>query len=423
MPIDFNQPKNEKDVELNDEYYESISSLIYPVRGVKVMLDYELAELYGYETKTFNQQVRNNIEKFDETFRFQLTKEEWGEILRSKILTANLEDELIVENTLMSEKSASSLLKQKKSNFDLLSKKSTANSCPNIDDKKILKSKILTSSLDIKNEDEKGIMCKNYTSYLISGNNNLRSKFLTLNLAKRRTLPYAFTEEGIYMLMTVLKGELAIKQSILLIKTFKRMKDFIVSNSNLLTTNEVLDLHTIVRSHDNRISNLESSFNILTNSLNEQKSSNHYLIINGHRVEGDIAYQDIYGKAKHSVFIIDDYIDIKTLQLLKCCKSNVEITIFTDNKAQNNLNKEFIDDFVKDTHLKISIKTNGRIFHDRYIVIDYGYKAEELFHSGPSSKDVGNGVGTIVKIADIEAYYGLIDKLVENSKDIFIDNL
>ena len=401
MPIDFNQPKNEKDVELNDEYYESISSLIYPVRGVKVMLDYELAELYGYETKTFNQQVRNNIEKFDETFRFQLTKEEWGEILRSKILTANLEGELIAENTLMSEKSTLSLLMQKRSNFDLMSKKSTANSCPNIDDEKILKSKILTSSL-----------C-----------NPTDEKVIISSWGGRRKLPYAFTEEGIYMLMTVLKGELAIKQSILLIKTFKRMKDFIVSNSNLLTTNEVLDLHTIVRSHDNRISNLESSFNILTNSLNEQKSSNHYLIINGHRVEGDIAYQDIYGKAKHSVFIIDDYIDIKTLQLLKCCKSNVEITIFTDNKAQNNLNKEFIDDFVKDTHLKISIKTNGRIFHDRYIVIDYGYKAEELFHSGPSSKDVGNGVGTIVKIADIEAYYGLIDKLVENSKDIFIDNL
>ena len=396
MPIDFNQPKNEKDVELNDEYYESISSVIYPVRGVKVMLDYELAELYGYETKAFNQQVRNNKEKFDETFRFQLTKEEWEEILRSKILTANLEGELIAENFLMSEKSALSLLKQKRSNFDLMSKKSTANLSLLYEDKNRLRSKILTANLKILNNNENNLMCKNYTA----------------NVSMRRTLPYAFTEEGIYMLMTVLKGELATKQSILLIKTFKRMKDFIVSNSNLLTTNEVLDLHTIVRSHDNRISNLENNFSILTNSLNEQKSPNHYLIINGHRVEGDIAYQDIYSMAKHSIFII-----------LKCCKSNVEITIFTDNKAQNNLNKEFIDDFVKDTNLKISIKTNGRIFHDRYIVIDYGYKAEKLFHSGPSSKDVGNGVGTIVKISDIEAYYGLITELVENSKDIFIDNL
>ena len=139
-------------------------------------------------------------------------------------------------------------------------------------------------------------------------------------------------------------------------------------------------------------------------------------------MEGDIAYQEIYSKAKHSVFIIDDYIDIKTLQLLKCCKSNVEITIFTDNKAHNSLTKEFIDDFVSDTHLRVSIKSNGGIFHDRYIVIDFGYKAEQLFHSGPSSKDVGKRVGTINKIAEIEAYKTLIKKLISNEKDIFKDN-
>ena len=224
------------------------------------------------------------------------------------------------------------------------------------------------------------------------------------------------------MLMTVLKGELATKQSIMLIKTFKRMKDIIIGNTNLLTTNEVLDLHTIVRSHDNRINNLENEFSILTNSLNEQKATKHYLILNGHKVDGDIAYQEIYSSAKHSVFIIDDYIDIKTLQLLKCCKNNIEITIFTDNKAQNSLTKEFIDDFVSDTHLKVSIKSNGGIFHDRYIVIDFGYKAEQLFHSGPSSKDVGKGVGTINKIAEIEAYKILIKKLLSNEKDIFKDN-
>ena len=53
----------------------TIKSKIYYIRNQKVMLDFELAEIYGYETKTFNQQVKNNIEKFDEDFRFQLTKE------------------------------------------------------------------------------------------------------------------------------------------------------------------------------------------------------------------------------------------------------------------------------------------------------------------------------------------------------------
>ena len=53
------------------------------------MLDFELAEIYGYTTKAFNQQVKNNIEKFDEDFRFQLTDEDI-ENLRSKNLTAKL---------------------------------------------------------------------------------------------------------------------------------------------------------------------------------------------------------------------------------------------------------------------------------------------------------------------------------------------
>ena len=72
----------------NANYCEDFSKLIYNVRGVKVMLDADLAAIYGYETRSFNQQVKNNIEKFDDDFRFQLTKNEYHEILRSKNLTS-----------------------------------------------------------------------------------------------------------------------------------------------------------------------------------------------------------------------------------------------------------------------------------------------------------------------------------------------
>ena len=61
-----------------------LKSRIYTIRGVKVMLDADLAEIYGYDKKVFNQQVKNNIEKFDEDFRFQLTKSEMEELTRSK---------------------------------------------------------------------------------------------------------------------------------------------------------------------------------------------------------------------------------------------------------------------------------------------------------------------------------------------------
>lgn len=122
---------------------DDLRNLIYIIRGVKVMLDADLADIYGYTTKAFNQQVKNNIEKFDDDFRFRLTKEEYYEILRSKKLTSNT-------NTIIYESN-------------------------NSNSSVILRSKNLTLEL------EQG----KYSKYL----------------------PYAFTEQGIYMLMTVLKGE------------------------------------------------------------------------------------------------------------------------------------------------------------------------------------------------------------------------
>ncbi len=69
----------------------SIRSKIHVIRGQQVMLDFDLAEIYGYSTKAFNQQVKNNIERFDDDFRFQLSEEEVQELSRSKILTLNNE--------------------------------------------------------------------------------------------------------------------------------------------------------------------------------------------------------------------------------------------------------------------------------------------------------------------------------------------
>lgn len=83
LEVHFVAEQNKEIVVINED---TIKNRIYYIRNQKVMLDFELAEIYGYETKTFNQQVKNNIEKFDEDFRFQLTKDEW-EFLRSKILT------------------------------------------------------------------------------------------------------------------------------------------------------------------------------------------------------------------------------------------------------------------------------------------------------------------------------------------------
>ena len=311
--------------ELNEEL---IASKIYIIRGQKVMLDFELAEIYGYETKRFNEQVKNNIERFDEDFRFRLTKEEYDLILSSKKSTAQI--------------------------------------------------------------------------------------WTVGNKGGRTSLPYAFTEQGIYMLMTVLKGDLATKQSKTLIRLFKTMKDYLVENNNMLTQKDYLNLFKLINNNSDRIKELEDEFKLFSKVINS-----HYLILNGERIEGDIAYQGIYRIANKSIYIIDDYIDIKTLQLLKSVKDDIEIMIFSDNKSRNNLNSNFINDFINDTGFNIQFKKNNNRFHDRYIIIDFDTESETIFHCGASSKDAGKRITTITRIEEQNLYKDLIKEIIDNDDLIF----
>ena len=174
-----------------------LKSRIYTIRGVKVMLDADLAEIYGYSTKDFNRQVKNNIKKFDADFRFQLTKAEVENLSRSNFLTLEPQNSL---------------------NF------------ANSGQKDNLRSKIWTSSEKSKFEQEDDLRCKNCTSSdgdKLEPQKILRSKKSVSSWGGVRYAPYAFTEQGIYMLMTVLKGEQATAQSKALIRLFKQMKDYI----------------------------------------------------------------------------------------------------------------------------------------------------------------------------------------------------
>ena len=69
---------------------QTIKGMIYEIRGQKVMFDFDLARIYGYQTRAFNQQVKRNIDKFPYRYRFQLTIEEIREVQRSQIVTPAL---------------------------------------------------------------------------------------------------------------------------------------------------------------------------------------------------------------------------------------------------------------------------------------------------------------------------------------------
>ena len=134
-------------------------------------------------------------------------------------------------------------------------------------------------------------------------------------------LPYAFTEQGIYMLMTVLKGELATQQSLALIRIFKSMKDY-VSSGALISAEDFLKLSIQTNENRSAIARLEtevlkkSDLPMIFKAFSDE-NANEYLFMNGELCEAAATYQKIYSKAKKSIYIIDDYISLHTLLLFR----------------------------------------------------------------------------------------------------------
>lgn len=323
----------------------TMKSKIYYIRGQKVMLDFELAEIYGYETRAFNQQVKRNNEKFDDDFMFQLTDDEVNELSRSQNVTLN---------------------------------RGTGRG------------------------------------------SNIKYK------------PYAFTEQGIYMLMTVLRGELAVKQSKALIRMFKQMKDFIVENQDFITSKELLQIAVQTNQNTKDIATINNKISTLATKEDLKKvmdnfidpdTYKHFLLMNGDKIEADVAYTKIYKSAKKSIYVIDNYIGLKTLELLRAAKDNVEIIVFSDNvKNKDMLTKNILNDFRKDyPNINLKMKVAGKKYHDRYIAIDYGTENEDFYLCGASSKDAGNKISSITKIEESskDMYHTMFGGML-NNKDLKI---
>ena len=329
-----------KEIVVIDE--TTIKSKIYYIRNQKVMLDFELAEIYGYETRAFNQQVKRNNEKFDDDFMFQLTDEEVYELSRSQNVTL---------------------------------KRGTG-----------------------------------------------RGSNIKYN-------PYAFTEQGIYMLMTVLRGELAVKQSKALIRMFKQMKDFIIENQDFISSKELVQIAIQTNQNTKDIAEIKSQMatkedlkKVMDNFI-DPETYKHFLLMNGDKIEADVAYTKIYKSAKKSIYVIDNYVGLKTLELLRAARDKTQIVVFSDNvKNKDMLTKNILDDFRKDyPNIDLKLKIAGKKYHDRYIAIDYGTENEAFYLCGASSKDAGNKISSITKIEESskDMYHDMFSKML-NNKDLKI---
>ena len=320
---------------------DDICNRVYVIRGQQVMLDYDLAEFYGYEVKALNQQVKRNIDRFPEDFMFQLKKEEVPkEFSKSQIVTLN------------------------------------------------------------EKGDKRGT-----------------------NIKK---MPYAFTEQEIYMLATVLKGQLAEQQSIFIMRAFREMRHYIKQNQQFVTPSELrlvtakvseisVQVAGIVdwkNKSEDRFDNIQRSIDALSENFVLEKDFKNFVIYKGQKFEADAAYIDIYQQAKKSIYVVDNYVNTKNLQLLSQKQEGVEIVLFTENGhgKKGFLSTAVVNDFLQE-YPPLRIKPNADC-HDRLIVLDYGEPTEQAYHCGASSKDAGKKLCAINIIIETSMIHPVIDKLL-----------
>ncbi len=272
---------------------DNIQKRIFFIRGLYVMLDSDLAELYGIETKVLNQAVKRNKERFPEDLMFTLTDSEFA---------------------------------------------------------------------------------------------ILRSQNVTSSWGGRRYNPKVFTEQGVYMLATVLKSKTATEVTLSIMRTFTKMKNFLSTNAAIFQRLNNIEL---------KQSETDKKINQLFNALEKKNSiQKQGIFYDGQVFDAYVFISKLIKSAKKSILLIDNYIDETILQLFTKRNKNVSVTIFTNNITQT---------------LKLDLEKHNKQYppivikkftkaHDRFLIID----SKHIYHFGASLKDLGKKWFAFSKM-DIEA--------------------
>ena len=266
---------------------DNIEPLIKVIRGQQVMIDRDLATLYGVETKRLNEQVKRNMERFPERFRFQLTKEEMNELVTN---------------------------------------------------------------------------CDRFNSLKHS---TVRS--------------YAFTEQGVAMLSTVLRSETSIRVSIRIMDAFVAMRRFMVTNAEVFQRLSTMEYHQLemqqhLQESDKRI---EEVFRRLDEGNAKPKQGVFY---NGQIYDAYTFVSDLIKSAKKRIILIDNYVDETVLTLLDKRGEGVSAVIYTQQ-----ISRQFQLDIDRHNaqYAPVDVET-FRLSHDRFLCID-----DDVYHIGASIKDLG----------------------------------
>lgn len=283
----------------------TIENRIYTIRGVQVMIDRDIAELYGVETRRINEQVKRNQERFPESFCFQLTESEFE---------------------------------------------------------------------------------------------NWKSQFATSNSDKMglRKIPYAFTEQGVAMLSSVLKSKQAVAVSVRIIEAFVAMRRFLLTNAQVFQRLDSIERHQL--DSDKRIDEL---FNLMDKyGVNDEQG----IFFQGQIFDAYALFQNIIQKAEKEILLIDNYVDTSVLKRFSVKKDNVAVTIYTkkNSRMANPITEIDLQKF-NAQYPTVTLKYTSTM-HDRYMIID----KKELYHIGASLKDLGKACFSFTKMNDAKSLIQLI---------------
>lgn len=297
----------------------AIKNLIYVIRGQQVMMDSDLATLYQVETRNLNKAMKRNMDRFPEDFCFQLTKEEYTNLM-FQIGTSSSQES---ENT----------------------------------------------------------------------------------HGGRRKLPYVFTEQGISMLSAVLHSEIAVKVSVKIMRAFVEMRRFMANNSLVLNRINEIEVKQLSYQKDT-----DEKFDKIFTYISEHEEVTQKIFFEGQIYDAFSLLTELISKAEKELVLIDNYVDIGTLNILAKKKPGVNAVVYTAKTTK--LSRDDVDRF-NQQYPMLEVRHTGA-FHDRFLLVDGLY----AYHIGASIKDAGKKCFGINKLEDAKIVVGILERLEQEVRGV-----
>jgi hypothetical protein len=233
---------------------------------------------------------------------------------------------------------------------------------------------------------------------------DLRSQFATSNTENatskggRRYLPYAFTEQGIAMLSAVLRSDEAIQVSVNIMNAFVKMRRFLAENAVMLDKLNSLELKQLEYQKESN-----DKFNQIFAYISEHEEVRQKIFFEGQIYDAFRLLVSLVEKAEKSIVLIDNYVDVATLNIFAKKKDGVDVTIYTVRRTR--LASQDIANF--NSQYPTLTVNYTEVFHDRFLIID----EETAYHIGASIKDAGKKCFGISRIGDAGIISDILQRL------------